>query len=162
MTKKSKYGLRKRRPYKRRAMASKLVKISRRITGHNIHAFERTISGATDVKDWSALQNYSFTFKLADLPDYTEFTNLFDAYRITSVKLKFIYSCTEVTGPSSVNAMPQIFMVNDYDDATPLASYTAYQEYETFRIKRLDKPFKTVCKPRVAMALYAGAFTSYG
>ena len=49
-----------------------------------------------------------FTFALADLPNYTEFTTLFDQYRINAVKLTFIprLSSADSNPLATVSAIP--------------------------------------------------------
>lgn len=105
------------------------------------------------------------------LPDYSEFTNLFDQYRINWMSLKMVpfqnVSLANSTGGQQCLAVVH-YSVTDYDDATPYNPTTGgvqlMREKQSFKEKNFftTKPFKRATRPRIAMAAYAsGAFTSY-
>lgn len=141
----------------------------RKVAGANtVHRFTRCEDASFDVIDNTNLLEHKVgdgvnnTFKLSVLPNASEFTTLFDAYRIDKVKLTFIYSSNDaVQGTSATNSLPMIGVVKDYDDATALTSVGDYEQYETYKLKRIDKPFSVVLRPRIAMSAYQGAFTGY-
>lgn len=111
-------------------------------------------------------------FTMQDLPNYTEFTHLFDAYRITGVAIKFLPVSDTVlsqTGDqTSLNAgiAGYVHSVTDYDDDDTFApdgtGLAAMREYESFTSKLLTRKQKYFIKPKVAASLYQGAFTGYG
>lgn len=117
----------------------------------------------------------AFVFKLDDLPDYTEFTSLFDQYRICAVKVTITSPYTGNTGlvprsgaANGLGTMPAIKMysVSDYDDAVTL-TVAQLMQYQNCRITELTTNLKGgkasfFIKPRLATAVYSGAFTSYG
>lgn len=135
------------------------------INRHQLHYFKRTVSEKIPVYDWTVPQNYGHAFKLSELPNYSEFTLLFDQYKIVGVQTKFIFDANCAQVPTTANALgpslPNLITVNDYDDATPLIIDTDYQQYETYKIARMDRPIKRYCKPKVATAVYNGTFTGY-
>jgi len=130
-----------------------------------VHTFQRTYLATYAVLD--TLTNRAATIELNNLPNYAEFTNLFDAYRITKVVARFIYDqnsaqATPAVGGTQNVFMPSLVTVNDYDDATPLAAITDYVQYETFKVERMDRPIVRTFKPKVAVPAYAGgAFSGY-
>jgi hypothetical protein len=113
------------------------------------------------------LTNRSNAVVLSNLPNYTEFTSLFDAYKISHVKALFIWDMNSAAPVSAVggvqtNFIPNLLTVLDNDDATPLASVADYCQYESFKVTRLDRPVTISFVPKVAGAIYAGgAFTGY-
>jgi len=130
-----------------------------------VHVFQRVMSEGFDCKDWAVPQHYARYFSLDQLPSYSEFTTLFDRYKITRVDIKFVCSfnganiAIPATTPTSI---PQLLSVHDYDDETALSQSADYYQYSTFRIDRLDRILNFSLVPRVASAVYNGAFTGYG
>lgn len=126
-------------------------------------------SSGVAVKSYYSL---ALAFALSDLPDYTEFTTLFDAYIIKAVKLK-------ITGYNTVSqyglgpgGFAGLIMhhVSDFDDNTPFAAseagINAMREYQTYKTANMCDTKKSVqtffIKPAVALAAYGGSvFTSY-
>lgn len=106
--------------------------------------------------------NGGSVFKLSDLPSYTEFTALFDQYRIMGVSIKWLAGFSEsgmFTGPTA--QLPNLLTVLDHDDGAILTTRDDYLQYKTFKEERLDKVLTMEVVPRVATAVYNGAFTGY-
>lgn len=128
--------------------------------------FKRTFTAEQDVYDYTGVTHFvgngvSGNYRLAQLPNYTEFTNLFDQYKIAGVQQKFVYSANS-QDPSSTSALPMLGFIHDYDDGTALSSLNDYLQYPNHKVYRMDKPvIKTFFRPKSALAVYSGAFTSY-
>jgi hypothetical protein len=125
---------------------------------HKVYPFTRlqqlgTITSSTTAEVTSAL-----TFSLSSLPDYTEFTGLFDAYRIVGVKVCFYPAFLDTT---ATTLYPPIYTVIDYDDSNT-TSTAAYGEYDSCQVVQTGQYFERTLVPRVAIAAYSGAFTSFG
>lgn len=106
----------------------------------------------------------AFKFKLSDLPSYTEFTSLFDKYRITGIRAYFMPRANIVNQSnltSSFTEIPPIITVVDYDDASGTDTYTQLEQYENAKVHYEFKPFSVYFKPMIAVAAYQGAFTGY-
>lgn len=102
------------------------------------------------------------TFALTDLPDYTEFTALFDLYRLRKVVLTFRPAFNNATAGTAASApITYNYTVIDYDDANALASDGIAQEYQTCQVHTNYEKFTRVVYPRLASAVYSGAFTSF-
>jgi hypothetical protein len=99
----------------------------------------------------------TFTFSLSSLPDSTEFTSLFDNYRIYAVKLNFMPLFTDT---SATVAYPPIITAIDYDDATT-TTLAQLEEYDSSLRSYTGQFFQRVLKPRIAVAGYGGAFTQF-
>lgn len=117
----------------------------------------------------------AMTCRLSDLPNYTEFTNMFDQYRINSVTIKMFSFATSSEAGAAVN--PQLSQTSalvhsilDFDDATaPTASdagIDVLRQFPSYKVRQLvradGKPAKYTFRPHAAVSAYGtGAFTSY-
>lgn len=158
------YG--RRRLYRRRRTTS-------RYSFNKVYSFKRRIPFGTVITSTvtaSAESSYSFTFSLAAIAGYTEFTTLFDQYKITGVKCIFLPRVDNNPNPDSTSGVAVgnpttglIYYTPDYDDANPAAS-AALSQYQGVRITRGDQPFSIFIRPRIAVAAYTGTgqiFTGY-
>lgn len=140
-----------------------------KVPSSKVHLFKRTtLTTITQVSNATGLYHYigdGFNqFKLSNIPNYTDFTNLFDQYKIVGIKQKFIYSSNSFNQATATynNQMPMLLHVLDFDDGTALTTVNEYNQYDTCRISRTDKTFVRYFKPKVAQATYgSGVFTSY-
>lgn len=78
------------------------------------------------------------------LQDLSNFTALFDNYRICAVKLKYIPS--RPSDSSSTTTYLPCYVVPDFDDETALTSIAQAVQYERMRVKDLSKPWKFYVK----------------
>jgi hypothetical protein len=97
----------------------------------------------------------AYAIRLSDLPSYTELTQSYDDYRIIQVELSFI--------PTSDNnyAAPLITAI-DYDTSSSPVSVNDLLQYRTAMKSEVGSACVRQFIPKVADALYSGAFTSYG
>lgn len=98
------------------------------------------------------------TISLSLFPDFTDFTSLFDVYRITHVRVTFTPIQQNV-----LSAAARFFTVIDYDDANVLPSAGAAEEYDTCQVSTIDNSscVTRVFRPKYALAAYSGVFTSF-
>jgi len=101
-------------------------------------------------------------FTLDNLLGYTEFTTLFDQYRIDFAEVRFrpMYNQFTVNNPSTGALYPPILTVIDYDDANTITKAQAL-EFSTCREVSVAKSFSRKLVPKFAVAAYSGTFTSY-
>lgn len=117
---------------------------------------------------------FGLKFGLADVVNSTEFTLLFDQYRITGVKVKMFPFYTETTTGAAVSATSAqttilVHSIIDLDDAsTPTATDAGISEirqYASYRCHNLSQGkgyFARSIRPRMATPVYAaGAFSAY-
>ena len=135
----------------------------------SVHSFTRKSTQALAVTNAVGIVNYANMYTLAQLPNYSEFTALFDMYRINKIEITWIYdhNSGDVATSAGVAAnanmgVPNIVIVTDYDDASALSVINDYLQYEPCRICRLDKPVRHTLRPHTAVAVYNGAFSGYG
>ncbi len=121
-------------------------------------AFYRSISSS------SSNTFDSGNFKLSDVPNYTDFTALYDKYRFVAVVAKFIPTST-LGDVNSVSVQtgdnPIIYTVIDYDDSTAPISVDELRQFDTAQSNPIGIYFQRTFTPRAALAAYSGAFSSY-
>lgn len=87
------------------------------------------------------------TVGTASFPNVAEYTSLFDSYRIRKVEISMYYqSNSSSLGPQV--SLPNISMVNDYDDSasTPLQSL---QQYDSYRVIQFGNNSNNGCVKHV-------------
>lgn len=99
---------------------------------------------------------YSFYFTIGNTPNSSDFTNLFDQYRILEAVVSFVPYVNSVPN-GSANSPGIIGTWIDYDDASLPANLQEGQQYESYQRNSCTVPFVRVIKPRSAVASYAGA-----
>jgi len=115
---------------------------------------------------------YACYFTLNDLNEVSAFTTLYDQYRILEVEAWIIPTCSGEIGNQTQTVMraTQPYFVEtvvDYDDAA-VTSYSLFtlDNFESAMIHPYDinggRVVRRRFRPRVASAVYSGAFTSYG
>lgn len=136
------------------------------VSAANTHFLMGGTSAAQYTLSYGQLTYY---MAIANLPNLSEFTNLFDSYRINSVTLKFIPYATATMDPTAFGASNCIMhWVKDFDDVTLPASgetgIAALEQYPGYRRQNMNASSKGITvkiRPRAATSLYQGAFTAY-
>jgi len=124
--------------------------------------FRRSVAGYTVTQQAIADTFGAYQVTLNGLPDYAEFTALFDQYKIELIEINFkpVYNMQNVVSTATA-VMPRLLTAMDYDDVTNWTSKQQAWEYETMRETNFDKEVTRRFKPKVAKALYAGTFNGY-
>lgn len=142
----------RRRLIRRRRMARRPIR--RMIPRNpNVHNFKRKLF----LQDYIAVSGTQVAgatqFTISDLPSSTDFTNLFDQYRINKIVWKLIPKYTEVAlvpGSATQNAnLQQIHSVLDYDDATAPTSISQLTQYQNHKMTRGNQVHTRVLIPKV-------------
>lgn len=110
----------------------------------------------------------NITFKLSDLAAITEFTNLFDQYRILQAELMVMPRISQ-TIDANVVSNPVIYTVPDYDGSA-VTTLTQMLEYSNCNVHDARVPFSiTIRRPRISVAAreagsgaYTGAMSTTG
>jgi len=153
---------RKKRVYrKKRSVKRYRRKYSKRIPrsfgspNQKVYYFKRfTTLGTIVVTSASSNVYGASVFSLDQLPGYTEYTNLFDFYKIKAIKLSFIptSNVTMQTGNSSTTVANtiynnRIFTVIDYNDAGIPTSVNELREYSNCKWSPNNKIHKRYIVP---------------
>lgn len=120
-----------------------------------VYKFNRCLESAYDVAtDGINPALYGFQFALNSLPSFTDFTNLFDMYRIVKIEIDWIPEYTELTDAALVsNAVNVRFnSAVDISDSAAPSSVTAILGYQQLSSTGITKPHKRVFTPCFLMS----------
>ena len=102
------------------------------------------------------------------LPNFTEFTGLFDHYRIDKVCIEMFFTNNNSSMNSPSVALPLWYSAKDMDDSTPITQ-TAMQQYQKCKMTQLGSSipgygkFKQTIVPLPLIQLYeTSVSTGYG
>lgn len=75
--------------------------------------------------------------------NYTEYTALFDSYRIIGIEIKMVYNA-DSQSQTMTTGFPNLMMVNDFDDSNNTTT-AALLQYDSLKITQMGtgRPFKT-------------------
>lgn len=129
--------------------------------GDKIHSFVRGYEANPIAQSVLANVQGAYQFTLDALPNYTEFTALFDQYKIVEVEMIFVPGANESVSSAANSGVN--FTVIDYDDANVLGTGTAaYLQYENCLMTQSTETIRRVIKPRAAMGLLTGGSAYVG
>lgn len=157
------YNRRYTRPYRRRYTRTNYARRSRRkfsrrsaprrrLTDGTTYRFKRTfLSGQLVSSATIGTTIYgAYNFSLDDVTNYTEFTTLFDSYKLSGVKLRFIPRQTD--NDSLATSPGQFMYVPDYDDDTIPVSVTEIMERQSSKIQQMPgEPFTIFLRPKAGI-----------
>lgn len=118
------------------------------------YTFWQTTQIGTVTNNNIAEADYAFSFALNNLSNGPSFEAIFDTYKIIGIKVKIIPTSGLATGG------PPLYVVIDYDDASTL-TIASMQQYDTLSIVPGGAYHERSLVPRMALAAFGGAFTSY-
>jgi len=145
----------------RRRYAINRVPRGPRPSGDDVHYFKRNCIVGTITSSTTVAVGSAYTFTLTNLPGYTEFTALFDQYRLLKVMMQFIPATNVLTASATPLAHPVAVTAIDYDDGNTPTTTDELREFETCKIVQPFKVHYVNVIPRIAAAVYSGAFTSF-
>lgn len=127
--------------------------------GQNIHLFKRTvlqtvaITNAGFVGAQTLFGTLGIEHQLDSLPNYSDFTNMYDSYKICGIKKKFVFNRNnaDVQLTTAGAELPMLLTVNDFNDKTDPANENAMLEYASFKQARLDRPVKRYFRPSILL-----------
>lgn len=122
--------------------------------------FTRTVDRGQITADSVGIYG-AFAFALADLPSYTDFTSLFDQYRIAQVTMRFIPVVAPFGPATSATAYPSLHTVIDQDDNVTPGSLDVLRQYGTHQVTPNQVYFERCLTPRYALSAYSGIFGSF-
>lgn len=125
-----------------------------------IHYFKRTYTYTVDVTGnanafipvlTASAGGYN-RFRLSDCPNYGDFTDLYDSYKICGIKRKYVFNANSAETNVSSYGLPRLVTVNDWNDITAAANESEMLEYASCKISRLDKVCKRFFKPTTTIS----------
>ena len=158
-------GLRRRYARRPRVMRRKRFAPRRRLNRTTriprVYNFKRTLFLENSVSVLASTglpfsSHYGFT--LGMLPSASDFTNLYDEYRINKVVFKIIPKFSQVlsTSGSGTSILTQVHTAIDYDDSLALPTGTALSEitqYQTHKMSRGNAIHQRVVVPKCELSV---------
>lgn len=144
-------------PYRRKRRGKRgrknalVVRVPRPVVSNKVHAFKRCVfshNQSMTVPVGPGFLAFGKTFKLSDLPGYTEFTNLYDSYRILAVRYDIINQGIS-SGNMISNLTPIIHTIVDKDDATAPTTINEVMEDSRRKSKQWVGAHSVYIKPKI-------------
>lgn len=104
----------------------------RRRVSRKTHSFKRTLQFTPISAPAGVMFYYAYQFQLNQLTNFTEFTNLFDNYRVNKLLLKFVPRST-VNQQTGNAFLGEFISVIDYNDVVTPSSSAQLMEMDTHR-----------------------------
>lgn len=145
---------------RRRYAAPRRSLAIRKVLSNKIHQFTRSqyysgaVSGSTSFDTFGGIY-----FRLQDMPNVSEFTNLFDMYRIDKVTIKFMPRANSAEAGTN-QGLVKLFTVIDKDDITTPTSIAELLQYETCKVTPMSRVVTRTFKPLFAREAFQGGVTS--
>lgn len=116
-----------------------------------IFSFKRSVDASNWSLDATSQVFYKgFAFSLSDVPNVTEFTSLFDQYRILAVKVTFYPEFTQFQPPATTGwPASEFYSVIDYDDAGLPTSLDELNQFSTVKRQYFSRPITRYFKPQI-------------
>lgn len=120
--------------------------------------FEATSVNATNAGNYGA----AYSFNISSLPDVTDFTTLFDQYKLNKVEFTLIPNITsnDMNPVSTYYEMPNVHTVIDRDDDSAITSLTSLMQYPSYRRTRGHQVHKRTFVPALAQTIFKTASTT--
>lgn len=102
------------------------------------------------------------TIQLGQLPGVTDFTNLFDRYMITYVKVRYHLKIDPSAQVASAASFPKLYYLRDYDDSNAPASLDEMRQHSkvTYRVMNPNKPITFGFRPATLAEVYRSPLTT--
>jgi len=120
-----------------------------------VYKFNRVVEGLYDVIcDGINPSLYGFIFSLNLLPGFTDFTNLFDMYRISKIDIDWLPEYTELTDAALVSNAINVRFNSTIDISDGSAPTTVDQilQYQQVKSTGITKPHNRSWKPCFLMS----------
>lgn len=156
--------MRRRRPYRR---ATRVIR-SRRVASRRrqVHQYKRTVQKLQlqgNAAYAPLLSSFQFVFN--DIPNASDFTGLYDQYKLNFVILKFrLYNSPEAQGVGTNSSnYPTIYYARDYDDINTPTSLAELRERGDCqqRILHANRYTYVKVRPKILMPIYQPVANSY-
>lgn len=142
----------KRKLIRRKRIVRLMRRYGRRRIPQPIQYFKRTqYLSENTLSSNTADVFFNHFFTLSQVPDSTDFTNLYDQYCIKAVKITLIPrgNVADISVPGSYNGQSVgVFSVIDYDDTNLLTSIQKACEYPNMKMTRSHQQHSRYFKPR--------------
>lgn len=136
------------RKYTKRAIRKRRIPFRK-----NVYYFTRYCDDVQIVSDAANPTRVGIDFRLNKLPNYTEFTSLYDMYKINAVKVIIRPQMSQVNSLGALNNIyynDRIYTCIDYNDATAPTTTDEVRQYQSCKIGSCVRPHKRyIYKPKI-------------
>lgn len=122
-----------------------------------VYTINQTLSSGVISVGSTSPSSGAVYFTLSNVPLNSAFQALFDSYKVQQMTVRFV-PLGSVPAGGGYNPLVSVI---DYDDANALTSIQSAQAYDNAQETPLGQYCERTLVPRVALAAYSGAFTSY-
>lgn len=146
---------RMRRPLRRPRISRKTYRYTGKKSYKKVVTVKRTVLVGA-ITQSAVNQNLAYQFRLSNLPNYTELTNLYDQYKIKSINFSIVPQVTSAdANPNATAALcPSVTSVLDFSDSTALANLNDYLQYSTYKRTAPLKTHKRFFYPKQLVYAY--------
>lgn len=156
------YKSKRRRIMRRGRASARRSYLPRGLALRGVHHFKRTFQGSTYQASAGGTNPNAFYVTFANLPNYTEFTALFDMYRINYIVWKLVPTVTSLDlNPAATAAvLPNVHSVIDYDDSNNPTLVTDLMQYSNYKMTRGNRIHTRKFRPAVTLDADGAASTA--
>lgn len=124
----------------------------------------RRISDRSDANQSAgAIATFAVTFSLSSVDNATDFSNAFDLFRISLVRVKFRPRFNfAAVGTTATNIYPRLYTAIDYNSDTAPATLAEIRQYNTCKETRFDVDHVRCFRPKVGWVVENPAATISG
>lgn len=153
----------RKRSRKMRKAVMRKARVPRKTFSSDVHYFKRWTDGGTitgNAVNIPYLGNFSYA--LGNLPNASEFTNLFDQYMISKVVTKMWLKIDPGAQAAGTASYPRLYVTRDFDTSTNPASLNDLRQYGRCKVIAFNpnRPITLVSKPNILSLSYTSAVQS--
>lgn len=150
------------------AKSHSVAKIHRTLTSH-IYDFVRYSEDPSTDFTFAAsnisFSGFAFDYRLLDVANHSEFTNLFDSYQICKVQLEFIPDVSNINrqiGDTTAAGytVPLVYVHRDLDNATAPTSEAQMSQRQSVVVKKATDRFTISLVPQIGREVYRTAVST--
>lgn len=143
--------------------------VRRNKIARQVHKYKRIVNMGTYTASQSPATGTvpargAFSFNMNLLPNVSEYSALYDQYKISGVSLKFIPKTNQFQGGTSGTpntiGYGQIVTAIDYDDAVTPITKDQLLEFGSSKVTRSNKEHKRYLKPKMLQEIYINSSTT--
>jgi len=122
-----------------------------------VHSFVRTSWNQGFFTNGAAASGGLLDFKLFNVPNASDFTSLYDEYRIVKVEVEIIPAFTSANNLLGSNGYPRMHQIHscvDYDGGNSGTTLASMMQYTNYKGSSIDRIHKRVIFPKIATEVF--------
>jgi len=138
------------RPYRKYVRRTKRTRVPRPVKRRlNIHHFKRIYQGSAISASASGNTLGALAFTFNSLPNHTEFSHLFDEYRMNAIRISLIpnFTGSDINPYTTAQSLPNIWSIIDHNDSVAPSTLNELLQYPNCKMTRGNSIHTRVFKP---------------